>query len=42
MFRNQFEMWRHRKDFDLYLTVDNPDDTWDGEVGLVTKPFEHL
>ena len=41
MFRNQFEMWRHRKDFDLYLTVDNPDDTWDGEVGLVTKPFEH-
>ena len=24
MFRNQFEMWRHRKDFDLYLTVDEP------------------
>ena len=42
MFRSQFEMWRHRKDFDLYLTVDNPDETWDGEVGLVTKPFEHL
>ena len=42
MFRSQFEMWRHRKDFDLYLTVDHPDDTWDGEVGLVTKPFEHL
>lgn len=42
MFRSQFEMWRHRKDFDLYLTVDYPDDTWDGEVGLVTKPFEHL
>ncbi len=42
MFRSQFEMWRHRRDFDLYLTVDHPDDTWDGEVGLVTKPFEHL
>lgn len=42
MFRQQFEMWRHRKDFDLHLTVDNPDDTWDGEVGLVTKPFETL
>ena len=42
MFRDQFEMWRHRRDFDLYLTVDHPDDTWDGEVGLVTKPFEHL
>uniref|UniRef100_A0A7C9NU88 Oxidoreductase n=1 Tax=Muribaculaceae bacterium Z82 TaxID=2304548 RepID=A0A7C9NU88_9BACT len=42
MFRDQFEMWRHRKDFDLYLTVDHPDESWDGEVGLVTKPFEHL
>lgn len=42
MFRDQFEMWRHRQDFDLYLTVDNPDDTWDGEVGLVTAPFAHL
>ena len=42
MFRQQFEMWRHRKDFDLHLTVDHPDDTWDGEVGVVTKPFEHL
>ena len=42
MFRNQFEMWRHRKDFELYLTVDRADETWDGEEGLVTKPFEHL
>ena len=42
MFRDQFEMWRHRKDFDLHLTVDIPDESWDGEVGLVTKPFEHL
>ena len=42
MFRNEFEMWRHRKDFDLHLTVDNYEDGWDGEVGLVTKPFEHL
>lgn len=42
MFRDQFEMWRHRKDFDLYLTVDHPDETWDGRVGLVTKCFEDL
>ena len=42
MFRDQFEMWRHRHDFDLHLTVDNYEDGWDGEVGLVTKPFEHL
>lgn len=42
MFRQQFEMWRHRKDFDLILTVDQPDETWDGEVGVVTAPFETL
>lgn len=42
MFRDQFEMWRHRPDFDLILTVDTPDDTWDGEVGLVTAPFANL
>ncbi|MCL2888882.1 MAG: FAD/NAD(P)-binding protein [Eggerthellaceae bacterium] len=42
MFRDQFEMWRHRNDFDLYLTVDHPSEGWDGEVGLVTKPFERL
>ena len=42
MFRHQFEMWRHRNDFDLHLTVDNYEEGWDGEVGLVTKPFENL
>ena len=42
MFREQFEMWKHRKDFELHLTVDNPDETWDGEVGVVTKPFAQL
>lgn len=42
MFRDQFEMWKHRPDFDLHLTVDHPDESWDGEVGVVTKPFEHL
>ena len=28
MFRDQFEMWRHRHDFDLHLTVDNYEDGW--------------
>lgn len=42
MFRDQFEMWRHRKDFELHLTVDNGDENWDGEVGVVTKPFAQL
>lgn len=42
MFRDQFEMWRHRTDFDLHLTVDVPDETWDGEVGVVTEPMKKL
>lgn len=45
MFRNQFEMWRHREDFNLILTVDGLDECdtdWDGEIGLVTAPFANL
>ncbi|MDO9557119.1 MAG: FAD/NAD(P)-binding protein [Coriobacteriia bacterium] len=42
LFRYQFDMWRHRDDFNLMLTVDESDDAWDGEVGLVTKLFEKI
>ncbi len=42
MFRSQFEMWKHRKDFELYLTVDQPDETWTGEIGVVTNQFDKL
>jgi sulfite reductase subunit B len=42
LFRQEFEMWKHRNDFDLYITVDQPDDDWDGEVGLVTRLFDKL
>jgi sulfhydrogenase subunit gamma (sulfur reductase) len=42
LFRRQFDMWRHREDFDLIMTVDEPDESWDGEVGLVTRLFERL
>jgi NAD(P)H-flavin reductase len=42
LFRYQFDMWKHRDDFDLILTVDHPDETWDGEVGLVTRLFERI
>jgi sulfite reductase subunit B len=42
LFRKQFDMWKHREDFDLIMTVDQPDDSWDGEVGLVTRLFDRL
>jgi sulfite reductase subunit B len=42
LFRSQFDMWRHRDDFELIITVDEPDDAWDGQTGLVTRHFEGL
>jgi NAD(P)H-flavin reductase len=42
MFRSQFEMWQHREDFDLYLTVDRPTPDWTGEVGVVTSVLRRL
>lgn len=42
LFRQQFDMWKHREDFNLIMTVDTPDETWDGEIGLVTRLFDQL
>ena len=42
MFREQFEMWSHRPDFDFYLTIDKPHPDWDGRVGLVTEVFSMI
>jgi len=42
LFRQEFDMWKHREDFDLIMTVDQPDADWDGEVGLVTRLFSDI
>jgi len=42
LFRQEFDMWKHRQDFNLIMTVDQPDDGWDGEVGRVTRLFDSL
>lgn len=42
LFRRQFDMWEHRDDFDLFITVDDPDADWTGEVGRVTNLFERI
>lgn len=42
LFRTQFDMWKHRNDFELIMTVDQPDETWDGEIGLVTRLFDQI
>jgi sulfhydrogenase subunit gamma (sulfur reductase) len=42
LFRYQFDMWKHRDDFDLILTVDEADETWGDEVGRVTALFDMI
>jgi len=42
LFRRQFDMWKHRDDFDLWITVDESDNEWNGEIGRVTELFEHV
>jgi sulfhydrogenase subunit gamma (sulfur reductase) len=42
MFRDQFEMWRHRSDFELYLPLSQPDEGWTGEVGYAGDMFKYI
>jgi sulfhydrogenase subunit gamma (sulfur reductase) len=42
VFTEEYEEWRASPDTDLYLTVDKPDEGWDGEVGLITQLLEHV
>jgi len=36
-FREEFEEWRSAPNTELHLTVDQADDGWDGNVGLITQ-----
>lgn len=42
MFKDQFDMWRHRSDFELYIPLSQPDDTWQGERGYAGDMFKYL
>jgi len=37
LFKEEIENWKKRDDIELSLTVDNPDEAWQGEVGVVTN-----
>ena len=48
LFRYQYEQWRDIYGLELHFIVERPDETWDGEVGLITQlldgietPMEH-
>ncbi len=42
LFANDREVWQKRKDVECLVTVDRPDDTWKGHVGVITRLFEHI
>jgi sulfhydrogenase subunit gamma (sulfur reductase) len=39
IFRKELEVWTARSDIETHLTVDRPDDTWAGNVGVITTLF---
>lgn len=42
LFKEEYETWQDAIDTDLHLTVDEADDSWDGEVGLITELIEKV
>jgi sulfite reductase subunit B len=42
LFRDELTDWQARTDINCHITIDRPDDGWDGSVGLVTTLFDHL
>lgn len=42
LFRDAIQEWEEREDVESMVTVDRPDDTWLGHVGVITTLFEHV
>jgi NAD(P)H-flavin reductase len=42
IFTDEYEEWRAADDTELHLTVDEPDHTWDHNVGLITELLERV
>lgn len=42
LFVDDLNEWQAREDLSLYVTVDHPDDTWDGNIGVITTLFKNL
>lgn len=42
VFTEEFDEWRAAPDLDLHVTVDLGDETWDGNVGLITQLLEQV
>lgn len=42
LFSYQYEQWRRIDGVNLHITVDRPDESWTGEVGVITKLFDKI
>ncbi len=42
VFTDEYDEWRAAPDTDVHLTVDEPDATWDHNVGLITELLEKI
>jgi NAD(P)H-flavin reductase len=42
IFTEEYEEWHSAPDTELHLTVDNPDPSWDHNVGLITELLERV
>lgn len=42
LFVNELEDWRARGDVELHVTVDRPNDSWNGHVGVITTLFRDV
>jgi NAD(P)H-flavin reductase len=42
IFRDEYTAWRETPNTELHLTVDEADESWDGEVGLITQLLEKV
>jgi sulfite reductase subunit B len=42
LFKDELKRWEERKDVELLLTVDRGDESWTGNVGVITTLFRHV
>jgi sulfite reductase subunit B len=42
LFKDEIEEWKTRGDIEFHMTVDNPDDQWTGNVGVITTLFPKI
>jgi len=42
LFKDDLEEWSRRSDVDLFVTVDRGDETWKGNVGVITTLFRQV